>query len=67
MGMVTRLCVMYPDGSINLMKSAGRHPTEQKNEAREEARQFNRGETDAAKLATFGEIKVDLGSFKEMI
>ena len=63
--MVKRLCVLYPDGSLNLM-SGSKSPADQVNEARLLRDGFNKGETDKAELASFGEIQVDLMSFKEL-
>lgn len=64
--MVKRMCVLYPDGSINVVEGNQRSDAAQINEARKLCDGFNKGETDKAKLATFGQIEVDLMSFKEL-
>lgn len=62
--MVKRICVLYPDGSINAL-SSGRGEQHALNEARDEARRYNKGEKDRSQLALVGEVEVDLMSFKE--
>lgn len=62
--MVKRIAIIFPDASVSIM--AGAHDSAQAiNQARRETRLFNRGETEPAKLAQFGEIEVDLMSFRE--
>ena len=64
MAAVKRMCVLYPDGSLNLM-SGNNSEAAQVNEARKMCSGFNRGETNPDELAMFGEIEVNLSSFKE--
>lgn len=64
--MVKRVCVLYPDGSLCVMAGGGRSEAAQVNEARKLCDGFNKGETDKAELAMFGEIAVDLVSFKQL-
>jgi hypothetical protein len=63
--MVKRICVLFPDGSMNVI-SGSQHRTEQINEARRDAAVWNKNERDPRKLAQFGEIDVDLIGFKEL-
>lgn len=63
--MAKRFCVLFPDGSLNI-HSNQRGEVAAKNEARAEARSYNKGETNATEKASFGEIDVDLLSFKEL-
>jgi hypothetical protein len=62
--MVKRFCVMYPDGSVNVM-------THQDGEAkalsmaRRECKLFNKGARDNEEHATFGEIEISLTSYRE--
>jgi hypothetical protein len=62
--MVKRLCVIYPDGSLHLMSNEDGEAAAI-NRARRRARTYNEGETDPRSLAAFGEIMVDLMSFRE--
>lgn len=62
--MVKRVCVLYPDGSLTLV-AAGRSEAAQVNEARRLRDGFNKGERNKAELASFGEVEVDLMSFRE--
>lgn len=62
--MVKRICVLYPDGSLNVL-SGNRGEQHNLNEARAEARGYNKGETRQEEKALVGEIEVDLMSFKE--
>lgn len=61
--MVKRLCVLYPDGSLNLM-SPQDGDTLATIRARRECALYNKGERDPILLAQFGEIDVNLMSFK---
>lgn len=63
--MVKRLCVLFPDGSLNLMSNEEGEAVAH-NRARRETNLYNKGERDPQKLAMFGEIQVDLMSFKEL-
>ena len=62
--MVKRLCVLFPDGSLNLMSNEEGEAVALKR-ARRECTIYNKGERDPKALAMFGEIDVDLMSFKE--
>ena len=63
--MVKRIAIIYPDASISVM--AGAHDSAKAiNQARREVRLFNKGEAAPAARAQFGEIEVDLMSFKEL-
>lgn len=67
--MAKRICVMFPDGSMEIMSHEGDdpgHATEEANYARNVVKHFNKDEADAAQHARFGQIEVDLMSFKEM-
>jgi hypothetical protein len=63
--MVKRLCVLYPDGSLNIMSiedgEASAH-----NRARRECNGYNKGSRATDYQAQFGEIQIDLMSFKEL-
>jgi hypothetical protein len=61
--MVKRLCVLYPDGSVNI-QSPQEGNAAAVNRARRECLGYNKGERDMTALAQFGEIEVDLMSFK---
>lgn len=61
--MVKRICVLYPDGSLNVL--SGNRGEQHLNEARAEERGYNKGETRQDEKALVGEIDVDLMSFKE--
>ena len=61
--MVKRLCVLYPDGALDLMTNQDGEAVAT-NKARSLCRLYNDGETDPLDLAQFGEIEVDLQSFK---
>lgn len=62
--MVKRICIIFPDGSVSIMAGAA-DKAEPLNQARRECSLFNRGERDVNETASFGEIDVDLMSFKE--
>lgn len=62
--MVKRICIIFPDGSLSIMAGAADR-AEPLNQARRECAAFNRGEKDKTEKASFGEIDVDLMSFKE--
>ncbi len=62
--MVKRICIIFPDGSLSIMSGAADR-AEPINQARRECAAFNKHETDKAEMASFGEIDVDLMSFKE--
>lgn len=62
--MVKRFCVMFPDGSVNVMS----HQDGESRAlalARRECALFNKGETEPDRLATFGEIEISLTSYRE--
>jgi hypothetical protein len=61
--MVKRLCVLYPDGSVSIMSPQDGEASAT-NRARRECAGYNKGERDLGNLAQFGEIDVDLMSFK---
>jgi hypothetical protein len=62
--MVKRIAIIFPDASISIMP--GSHDSAQAiNQARREVRLFNRHETEPAKMAQFGEIEINLMSFRE--
>jgi hypothetical protein len=61
--MIKRLCVLYPDGSISI-QSPQEGEAAAVNRARRECRGYNKGERDDRKHAAFGEIQIDLQSFK---
>lgn len=62
--MVKRICIIFPDGSVSIMAGPV-DKAEPLNQARRECLLFNRGEKDKSEMASFGEIDVDLMSFKE--
>jgi hypothetical protein len=64
--MVKRHCILFPDGSLNLMSNEDGE-ARAINRARRETALYNKGETDPVKRAAFGAIQIDLMSFKEMI
>lgn len=61
--MVKRLCVLYPDGSLTIQSPQPGEATAV-NRARRECIGYNKGERDDRKHAEFGEIEIDLMSFK---
>lgn len=61
--MVKRLCVIYPDGAVDVMHNQDGEAIAI-NCARSLCDLYNRGERDPLKLAQFGEIDVNLMSFK---
>lgn len=62
--MVRRFCVLFPDGSVNVMSAEGGEAAAL-SRARQECARYNKGETDDARRAAFGEIEVSLTSFRE--
>lgn len=62
--MVKRYCVMFPDGSVNVMSHQDGEAAAL-SRARRECKLFNKGERDEAEKATFGEIEVSLTSYRE--
>lgn len=62
--MVKRIAIIFPDQSVSIMSPAGGE-AEALARARRETKTFNKGERDVAELAQFGEIEVDLMSFKQ--
>lgn len=66
MSAVKRICVMFPDGSINVY-SGKVYPGQELNDARRERDNFNKLERNPRLHAAIGEIMVDLGSFKETL
>ena len=62
--MVKRIAIIFPDQSVSLMSPVGGEAAAL-NRARREVELFNKGERDATERAQFGEIEVDLMSFKE--
>ena len=61
--MVKRLCVLFPDGSLSLI-SPQEGEAIATNGARRECALYNKGERDPLKLAQFGEIEINLMSFR---
>ena len=61
---VKRIAVVFPDQSISLMSPVNGEAAAIAR-ARRETATFNKGESDPAELAQFGEIEVDLMSFKQ--
>ena len=66
MSAVKRICVMYPDGSVNIY-SGKVYPGQELNDARRERDNFNKAERDKRHQAAVGEIMVDLMTFKEIL
>lgn len=64
MSAVKRIGIIYPDASVMLMSGALSEAAALA-QARRECKIMNKNERDPARLARFGEILVDLGSFKE--
>lgn len=62
--MVKRICVLFPDASLSII-SGQRGDAHAVNEARDECARWNKGEKKPERLAQFGEIEIDLMSFKE--
>lgn len=62
--MVKRLCVLYPDGSVSIMSLQDGNAASSTNRARRECLSYNKTARDATELAEFGEIDIDLMSFK---
>jgi hypothetical protein len=62
--MVKRIAVLYPDASI-LIISGQKGEAAAKVQARYECAVWNKGEMDPARRAMFGEIEIDLMSFRE--
>lgn len=60
--MVKRICIIFPDQSLSIMAGSAAWAVIQ---ARKETAIFNKGEKDTIKLAQFGEIEIDLMSFRE--
>lgn len=61
---VKRICILYPDASL-LVLPGSLSEAAALSQARNECRTMNKGERNPERLARFGEIAVDLGSFKE--
>jgi len=61
---VRRFCILYPDGSVMILPG-NMGEGDALAQAREECRIMNKGERDPHRKASFGEITVDLVSFKE--
>lgn len=62
--MVKRICVLFPDASLTIV-SGQKGEAAAVIEARNECAMWNKGERKPERLAQFGEIEVDLMSFKE--
>jgi len=62
--MVKRICVMFPDGSLQVFSGQNSEAANVA-EARRTVKHLNRGERDKNELAQFGQIEVDLMSFRE--
>ena len=62
--MVKRIAIIFPDQSVSLMSPVDGEIAAVAR-ARRETASFNKGERDPAELAQFGEIEVDLMSFKQ--
>jgi hypothetical protein len=61
--MVKRIAILFADASLTII-SGQLSEAAQLAQARLETSLFNKGERNPAKLATFGEIDIDLMSFK---
>ena len=62
--MVKRYCVMFPDGSVNVMS----HQEGEANAramARKECQLYNKGVRVGEEPSTFGEIEISLTSYRE--
>lgn len=62
--MVKRMAILFPDASLSII-SGQQSDAAQIIQARKECALFNKGEKNPKELAMFGEIEVDLMSFKE--
>lgn len=62
--MVKRIAIVFPDQSLTIISGVGGEAAAVI-QARKETQRFNKGETDPRELAQFGEIEIDLMSFKE--
>lgn len=62
--MVKRIAILFPDQSLTIIAGTGGEAAAVI-QARKECLLFNKGERDPKELAMFGEIDVDLMSFKE--
>lgn len=62
--MVKRIAILFPDASLTIVSGQGGEAAAVI-QARKECRLFNKGERDPKELAMFGEIEVNLMSFKE--
>lgn len=62
--MVKRIAILFPDASLGIMSGQGGEAAAII-QARKECQFFNRQERDPKQLAQFGEIEVDLMSFRE--
>jgi len=63
--MVKRLCVIYPDGSVSIQSPEDGEAVAT-NRARNECRGYNKYARPEDSLAQFGEIDINLMSFKEL-
>lgn len=62
--MVKRIAILFPDASLSIMTGQDGENAALA-QARRETALFNKGERDKSQLAMFGEIEVDIMSFKE--
>lgn len=62
--MVKRIAILFPDASLMIV-SAQNGEVEALNEARTQCGYFNKGEQNPEEKAMFGEIEINLNSFKE--
>ena len=62
--MVKRIAILFPDASLTIMSGQGGEAAAVI-QARKETALFNKRERDPKQLAQFGEIEIDLMSFKE--
>ena len=63
--MVSRICIIFPDGSISIMANTEGEAAARVQASRETAR-FNKGESNPQARAQFGSIDIDLMSFREL-
>lgn len=62
--MVKRIAILFPDASLTIV-SGQEGEAAAVNQARRECALYNKRETNPNELASFGEIEIDLNSFKE--
>lgn len=62
--MVKRIAILFPDASLSIMSGQDGEVAAAA-QARRECALFNKGERNKSELAQWGEIEIDLMSFKE--